>query len=227
LAKGTPSELLLQTLQRLEPITENELVKRSGLETAVAASALQELEDKNSIVRLNQQLLSKVSWQMGISREELRSRLRLSPAVFNPLLAQAANDGQIIEADALVKVPSHEITFTEDQKRVSEALLRQFANDGVNSPSVKETRAALGDDVYFALVALGRLRPISNDVVYAEPEYEAITDRITSYIRERGRINAAQARDLLGTSRKYAISLLEHLDEIRITRRVGDDRELI
>jgi selenocysteine-specific elongation factor len=247
LAKGTPSELLLQTLQRLEPITENELVKRSGLETAVAASALQELEDKNSIVRLNQQLLSKVSWQrgldnlkeilrefheqfplrMGISREELRSRLRLSPAVFNPLLAQAANDGQIIEADALVKVPSHEITFTEDQKRVSEALLRQFANDGVNSPSVKETRAALGDDVYFALVALGRLRPISNDVVYAEPEYEAITDRITSYIRERGRMNAAQARDLLGTSRKYAISLLEHLDEIRITRRVGDDRELI
>ena len=37
----------------------------------------------------------------------------------------------------------------------------------------------------------------------------------------------AEARDLLGTSRKYAIALLEHLDELRITRRNGDLRELV
>jgi acetylornithine deacetylase/succinyl-diaminopimelate desuccinylase-like protein len=46
------------------------------------------------------------------------------------------------------------------------------------------------------------------------------------YLRQNGRINAAQLRDLLGTSRKYAISLLEHLDQRKITRRTGDDREL-
>jgi len=34
-------------------------------------------------------------------------------------------------------------------------------------------------------------------------------------------------RDLLGTSRKYAQALLEHLDEEKITRRVGDERVLL
>jgi selenocysteine-specific elongation factor len=36
----------------------------------------------------------------------------------------------------------------------------------------------------------------------------------------------AQVRDLLDTSRKYAIALLEHLDDIGVTRRVGDERVL-
>ena len=46
-------------------------------------------------------------------------------------------------------------------------------------------------------------------------------------MRQHGAITAADARDLLGTSRKYAIALLEHLDELRLTRRVGDRRELV
>jgi len=33
-------------------------------------------------------------------------------------------------------------------------------------------------------------------------------------------------RDMFGTSRKYALAFLGHLDEKRITRRVGDERVL-
>ena len=36
----------------------------------------------------------------------------------------------------------------------------------------------------------------------------------------------AQVRDMFGTSRKYAQALLEHLDNERVTRRVGDERVL-
>jgi len=39
-------------------------------------------------------------------------------------------------------------------------------------------------------------------------------------------MTASQARDLLGTTRKYILPLLEHLDERRITRRIGDERVL-
>ena len=47
-----------------------------------------------------------------------------------------------------------------------------------------------------------------------------------STIKEHGKINVGQVRDRFQTSRKYALSLLEHLDQQRITRRVGDDRVL-
>jgi selenocysteine-specific elongation factor len=33
-------------------------------------------------------------------------------------------------------------------------------------------------------------------------------------------------RDQFGTSRKYALALLEHLDRLRVTRRQGDDHVL-
>jgi selenocysteine-specific elongation factor len=39
-------------------------------------------------------------------------------------------------------------------------------------------------------------------------------------------MTAAEARDVLGTTRKYILPLLEHMDERRITRRVGDERRL-
>ena len=247
LAQGTPAELLLQTLVRLEPVTAADLLRQSGLEQDTATAALRQLEDEEQIVRLDPYLLSRPRWQQyidrlatilaayhrdfplrqGIHREELRSRLQLKTAAFNPLLSHATAEGVLVESATVIHAPGHAIDFTPGQQRSADELLRRFAAAGANSPSVKEAKAAIGEDVYFALVDLGELRPVGEDVVYAAAEYEHLTGRIQDYLQQHGRINAAQVRDLLGTSRKYAIALLEHLDEQRITRRIGDERELI
>ena len=246
LTQGTPGELLLQKLVRLEPVSQAELLQQSGLDAVTAVTALEELETNNQLVRLGKQLLSRAGWQqkldkletilsdyhrefplrLGIPREELRSRLKLAATVFNPLAAQAAADELLVEAGALAHAPSHKIMFSPEQETAVAALKQRLSRAGTNSPSVKECKAAVGEAVYFALVDLGQLRPLSNDVVYAAADYERITGQIKRYLGEHGRINAAQVRDLLHTSRKYAIALLEHLDHIKITRRVGDDREL-
>jgi selenocysteine-specific elongation factor len=47
-----------------------------------------------------------------------------------------------------------------------------------------------------------------------------------SRIQAEGSITVAQVRDLFQASRKYALALMEHLDEQRITKRVGDTRVL-
>ena len=51
-------------------------------------------------------------------------------------------------------------------------------------------------------------------------------DRVTRTEKD-GSITASQFRDLTGTSRKYAVPFLEYLDQIRFTRRVGDERVLV
>ncbi len=244
LTQGTPAELLLQTVQRLEPTSEQAVLQTVGLDQATAVAALAELIESGQIVQLEKQLISQAGWQtlvsqltrlvadfhqsyplrLGISREELRSRLKLKAAVFNPLMAQAASDNLLTEAGALVHEPSHEVRFSAVQQAKIDDLLRQFGRLGINSPSVKEAKTAVGDDVYFALVDLRTLRPISADVVYDQATYEQLIDKLMGHVKAKESINAAEARDLLGTSRKYAIALLEHLDERRLTRRVGDDR---
>ncbi|MCI0888410.1 MAG: SelB C-terminal domain-containing protein, partial [Chloroflexi bacterium] len=51
--------------------------------------------------------------------------------------------------------------------------------------------------------------------------------RVTDHLRQHGKVTVAEVRDMFGTSRKYALAVLEHLDEEHVTRRVGDERVLL
>jgi selenocysteine-specific elongation factor len=246
LAQGSPAELLLQTITRLEPVTLEEARKRAGMAAEMAATAFEELIEQQAVIPLNRELISYTGWQrlnnylldnlaqfhtqyplrLGMSREELRSRLKVKPAVFQALMEQAETAEKVIEAGPLVHLPGHAVRFTPQQQAAVDRILSDFAQAGVNSPPLNEVKEQLGEDVFYALVDLGQFVQIGGNVVYTQATYHGIIERITTYLKENGRINAAQLRDLLDTSRKYAISLLEHLDQQRVTRRVGDDREL-
>ena len=57
--------------------------------------------------------------------------------------------------------------------------------------------------------------------------YGEILELNLAHLRERGAITLADTRDTFGTSRNYALPLLEHLDQQHITRRQGDQRVLL
>lgn len=247
LAQGTPAELLLQTLRRQEPVTRSKLLQASGMDEATAVSALQELEAADEIITLEKQIISRAGWQklqdklydylsqyhrdnplrLGAPREELRSRLQVSPVIFQALVQAGVSQEQMVEIGGILRRPAHEIRFSAQQETAVSALLRRLSAAGIASPSVKECKTAVGDAVYNALLDLGKLHQLNEDVVYAAPEYERFTGQIVAFLQKNGTINAAQARDLFNTSRKYAIALLEHLDDIKVTKRVGDDRVLV
>ena len=44
--------------------------------------------------------------------------------------------------------------------------------------------------------------------------------------QEKVTISVAEVRDSFQTSRRYVLALLEHLDNIGVTKRVGDVRKL-
>jgi selenocysteine-specific elongation factor len=244
LLQGTPAELLLQALQRNEPATEAEVTKRAGLDSETAKGAWAELTDSKQIVVVGKQVISNIKWQalmdevtvslngfhqssplrLGMSREELRSRLKVPAFLFNQLLSDHPN---IEERQAVVAVAGHGVVFSAEQEKKVAELMKGMENAGINTPTVKQNKALVGDDVYFALLDLGQLQPISDDVVYTQTQYTAVRDQIIGYLTQHNTITASQVRDLLDTSRKYAIAWLEHLDQQKITRRVGDERELI
>ncbi|MEE8519363.1 MAG: SelB C-terminal domain-containing protein, partial [Dehalococcoidia bacterium] len=64
-------------------------------------------------------------------------------------------------------------------------------------------------------------------VVFDAPTYQRLAGQVTDHLREHGKVTVAEVRDLLGTSRKYALALLEHLDDEKVTRRQGDERVLL
>ena len=73
-----------------------------------------------------------------------------------------------------------------------------------------------------ALVARGRAVRVAPDLYYAAGALEALSARALALAEASGEITLPQARDALGTSRKYAQALLEHLDATKATVRHGD-----
>jgi selenocysteine-specific elongation factor len=80
---------------------------------------------------------------------------------------------------------------------------------------------------------LGTLRAAGHAVrvgrsMYAHPDaIAAVRGRVEAIIGAEGAITMARLRDELGTSRKYAQALLEHLDAARVTLRLPDNRRVL
>jgi len=162
--------------------------------------------------------------RVGMGREALRSGLELEPKVFNASLARAVAEGLVVDEGATVRLPSHEVRLDPNQQKQVDALLARFRRQPYTTPSVKESVAAVGDEVLGVLVYRGDLVQVSPEVLFLSQTHREIVARIRAHLEQEGSITLGQTRDLLKTSRKYAQAILEHLDEVGITKRVGDER---
>lgn len=162
----------------------------------------------------------------GLPREELKSRLKLPPKVFSAFVAWSASRGTMAEAGSLLKLPSHEVRLNPDQQAGANRLFTVFRRDPYNTPSPKDAAAMVGDDVLAVLIDRGDLVAVSPDVLFLRETYDKMAADIRAHLAANRAITVAQARDMFGTSRKYALALMEHLDTIGVTLRKGDERVL-
>ena len=162
----------------------------------------------------------------GMAREELKSRLKLTPRVFNAVVKKLAAEGALNESGSWVARAGHEVKFTPEQQAAIKCLTAKFAAAPYSPPTVKECQAEVGEEVFNALVELGNLVAVSAEVVFRKGDYDSMIAKIRQTIQEKGQITVADVRDLLNTSRRYALALMEHLDAVGVTVRDGDSRRL-
>jgi selenocysteine-specific elongation factor len=162
----------------------------------------------------------------GMPREELKSRLKFTPKAFNALMTRAAETEVVRLSGTVVSLPDHRIVFSAAQQTQIEALLADFRHDPHNTPSFKDSAARVGDEVLNALIEQETVVQVSADVLFLAETYAAMVEQVSRHLRRTGKITVAEVRDLFATSRKYALALMEHLDAIGVTKRVGDERTL-
>ncbi len=160
----------------------------------------------------------------GMPREEARSRLGWPAPIFEAVLQAALREGRIEEIGPLIRRPGFTIRLTEAQRQQVETWLAELRQDPWHPPTWKEAEAALGRELLQALLDEGRLIRLGEELVMLPETWTEAVARIREHLQARGTISAAEARDLLGTSRRVAVALLEQMDALGITRRVGDVR---
>lgn len=255
LAQGSPTDILFEAALALNAAPIKEIAARSHLESKPAAQALKGLLSDGRLIALEEGALSPASellviafphwnelWtkaerivssyhgkyplRRGIPREELKSRLDLSPRVFNAAINKLVLEKTLTEVENSVAKAGHAIRFDDGQQAKVETLMRKFTQNPYTTPSVKECQAEVGDEIVNALIELGQLVSVSSEVVFRKQDYDSMAAQVRAAIQQKGQITLAEVRDLFNTSRKYAQALLEHLDAIGATRRDGDYRKL-
>jgi selenocysteine-specific elongation factor len=117
--------------------------------------------------------------------------------------------------------PAGETTLTPAAIELAARLLAA----GHEPPS----RSQLGADAEHLpkLVQAGTAVRIGRDLYAHRDAIAVVADRVGAIVESEGAITLARLRDELGTSRKYAEALLEHLDQARFTKRLPDDRRVL
>jgi selenocysteine-specific elongation factor len=77
------------------------------------------------------------------------------------------------------------------------------------------------------LIQAGIAVRIGRDLYAHRDALAPVAGRVGAIIADEGAVTLARLRDELGTSRKYAEALLEHLDAARFTKRLPDDRRVL
>jgi selenocysteine-specific elongation factor len=72
----------------------------------------------------------------------------------------------------------------------------------------------------------GVLMKISESLYYAKELIDPVIASVIEHIEKNGEIDAPAFKQLTGLTRKFSIPILEYLDRIKVTMRIGDKRIL-
>jgi selenocysteine-specific elongation factor len=242
LLRGTPEEVVLETLARVEPAGVERLAEESELTRTDVDTALATLAGDGRAVVAGALYFSRAGFERlagraldalqaahrahplrpGVTPEELRTRSGVAARAFPPLLEALRAEGRVTVANGAVARAGFEAALPADQA----AAANRFVTALEANPNAPPTEDHPDAEVLAFLEHEGRIVRVADGIVFGATAYAAIEAAVVEEIRANGPITLARVRDLLGTSRRYAQALLEYMDQRRVTARVGDERVL-
>lgn len=170
----------------------------------------------------------------GISKEEIKTKAfgkGMKQKVYDELLSILESKHRINLHGNFIAAYGFEIKYTDEQNLLKESILKEFSLNEFSPPKLSDLEAKEKDPknirmVFESLLDEGTIVKVAEDSYFTKEAYEKSKEMLKKYVNENGTITVAQLRDILDTSRKYAMALMENFDAIKLTKRQGDQRVL-
>jgi selenocysteine-specific elongation factor len=170
----------------------------------------------------------------GMRRDELWKRLlpQTDTALADKVIDLLIRRGSIKGADGRVGNPGFEGTMGERHRQIGDVILKTLLDAGYAPPSYDETaqpyerEKKVFKQTFDALAGEGRIILLAPSAIIHAVHYDNALAVFKELAGKQAEVTLAEFRDALGTSRKYAVALLEHFDRKGITKKTGDARKL-
>ena len=154
---------------------------------------------------------------------------RLSVHLTDHYLGILQSSGAVLVETDSVLLPDRRVKLSDAESRAVGEILDILGAGGLTPPAGDELRRALSPTATGAfepavayLTGTGKVLRLSNhELLSAEAVHEAQKDLLDEGVES---VTVKDFKDRFGLTRKWAIPLLEHLDSVGFTRRVGDKR---
>jgi len=255
--RGSPEDLLESWLQTAPVGgLMKEFPKTLGLPESAIAEAARVLIERETAVQLGTDRLIHVSalaaatdralreladfhaanaLRPGMPKEELRGSLGrgVDPRAFAALLTRWQSEGIVAADPATVRLSDYAVLLAPSQQSTLDRIAESYRKATFNVPSVEDVAEEIGEttELVSTMIRVGQdqglLFKIVEGFYYHRDTMEKARAIVLQHIQSHGNITVSQFRDLTGSSRKYALPVMEYFDSIRFTRRVGDERVLV
>ena len=171
----------------------------------------------------------------GLPKQDLRSSVAagVPEQVFDAALARLVDEATIRAAGDGFALHAHTVSVDDSDRALRDEVLSRFATHGVAVASPPEVLATVAGDaevvqeLFHHLVRDGQLVRIRDGLVVDAGALSDLIAELRSRLTAGTRFSVAEFKAWTGLTRKHSIPLLEYLDSTRVTRRVGDERQLV
>jgi selenocysteine-specific elongation factor len=198
----------------------------------VLAEFVSDLEDR--VLRAIGRLHAARPRQSAIPRVHLAAELPdlANEALVSGILERLKRQGRIVADARTLALPGHQAKLSQGERRLKQELADAIRTGGISPPDASELAAIAGPRAAVVPDLLALLRDEQqiaeiNPGLYLDTDAEAeLRRKVKERLADGSTMTMADLRDLLGTTRKYAVPIGEYLDRIGLTRREGDLRRL-
>jgi selenocysteine-specific elongation factor len=254
--RGTPDDLLETWLRGAPSgAMIRDAGKGAGLSEVDVQAALTTLQERSDVVRLDRDrvihrtalstatdraLNSLATYHTanplrpGMPKEELRGALgrTVDPKAFAALLHYWQSEGRVTTDQTSVRRADFQVELNPRQQALLERVAAIYRDAKFNVPSLEEVSEDVGapPDAIAAMIRVGQDQGLFAKIAEGLYYHRDTLDEAKRIVREQigtaGSITVSQFRDITGSSRKYALPVMEYFDAVKFTRRRGDERIL-
>ena len=218
--------------QAVDALTDLQVINAEGDKAYTTETKWRQLKER--LLKTLQEFHASHPLAPGMDMEELRGKLifELSPKIFRAVIELFANEQLIAKEGSLLRLTSHRVRLGGQEKTLMEKIKKLLGEQPLAPPDLKEIEKQAGvprnrlNEVIRLLEREGAVVRVASDMYFLASSIEQLRQTLQKYLSEKGEMTAAAFRDLIGSSRKYTIPLLEFFDRDGLTIRIGDIRRL-
>ncbi|KMT21565.1 selenocysteine-specific translation elongation factor [Clostridium cylindrosporum] len=171
----------------------------------------------------------------GMSKEEFKNKLvgkKIKQRLYDEII-KILEEGTLKLGTAFVAKKDFEIKLDKRQEEIRTQILKEMKESMYQPPKIADLLKSYGKEertgkiVFDSLVESNVLVKVADDIYLYKEYLDLAREKIVDFLKENGEITAAQFRDLISASRKYAVPILEYFDGEKVTKRVEDRRILL